>query len=52
MEMKLTRNLKKIYILAYNFFEKDDKFILNASVICREFLGFKYLSIVFSKQIR
>ena len=38
-----------MYILASDFFEKDDKYVLKLEirVVCREFLAFKYVFIVF-----
>ena len=43
-----------MYILASSLFEKDDKYVLKLEirVVCREFFAFKYIYIVFSKQIR
>ena len=43
-----------MYILASVFFEKDDKYDLKLEirVACREFLAFRYVVIVFSKQNR
>ena len=38
-----------MYIIASDFFEKDDKYYLKLEihVVCREFLAFKYVFIVF-----
>ena len=39
-----------MHILASDFFEKDDKYVfkeLEVRVVFREFLGFKYVFIVF-----
>ena len=40
-----------MYILASEFFEKDDKYYLKLEirVVCREFLAFKHVVIVFSE---
>ena len=42
-----------MYILALDFFEKYDKYVSKArsSFVCREFLAFKYVFIVFFLKI-
>ena len=48
-------NLKNlIYILASDFFEKDNNYFFKARICveCRKVLDFKYVFIFFSKQIR
>ena len=46
--------MHKMYVLASEFFRKDNKYHLKLEicVVCRKFLAFKYIFIVFTKQIR
>ena len=38
-----------MYFIAFYFFEKDDKYVfkLEIRVVCKEYLAFKYVLIVF-----
>ena len=43
--------MHKMYVLASEFFQKDNKYYLKLEicVVCREFLAFKYVFIFFSR---